>query len=318
MPQTWARFPCPKCGKIVQENWGKCLYCGADLKAEKEKLAAQRQAAGPGETAVPRPPEQAAAGAVTAAVPTPDTSPLPPSAAPQPVIQPQPVETKPQPVPAPQPVETPPVQVQAEPVQPAYYTSEPIPPPIQRPTPKNKRPAIGWAVGLVILVCLAVVVVAGVLLVGAGRPGTSQNSANPFAFASPTSAPLPPAAVSTPLPVLARTEANSPTAVFTPTIAQTGTQNPFPVHVLSPSETALLTEPLYYLGAQRFHHRFPGNQMGLGLVRQNPGDFKLQPSLYLLEILYWRCRSASPRYPARKRSIYDWELGLREEFRRSG
>ncbi len=45
MPQQWARFPCPQCGKIVQENWGKCFFCGADLKAEKEKLAAQRRAA---------------------------------------------------------------------------------------------------------------------------------------------------------------------------------------------------------------------------------------------------------------------------------
>ena len=105
----------------MQENWGKCLYCGADLKAEKEKLNAQRQAADLGETVIPRSPGDEAHSAAPTAVPAPDTTVLPPPlTAPEPVIKSQSVETKP-------------------------YEPDPIPPPVQRPSAKKKKqPVDGW------------------------------------------------------------------------------------------------------------------------------------------------------------------------------
>ena len=108
MPQPWARFPCPQCGKIAQENWGpKCRYCGADLTAEREKLAAQRQAAKFSEAAVPSPPVEEGQGEVPEAVKVEEKKPEPvlpsllteiPIIPPEPA-PPQPVESEPEPIP---------------------------------------------------------------------------------------------------------------------------------------------------------------------------------------------------------------------------
>ncbi len=104
MEQHWTRFPCPNCGKIVQQNWSKCLYCGSDLSAEKEKRASMAQAVPPVE--LPAAPAAEPPAAVPAQIsspvkpaeePAPDTAQATPPSKP-PVMQPTPVsQTVPQP-----------------------------------------------------------------------------------------------------------------------------------------------------------------------------------------------------------------------------
>ncbi len=205
MSQTWLRFPCPQCRKIVQENWRKCLYCGCDLSAEKEKLAARRQ----GLPVVDLPSTQET---IPPAVPAAPDVPLPDS---QPEVV-APVQTPPAALPLPP-------QPRVAPPQPArpVITPRPVPKTARQSRTISKMPVWGWlTLGLVIVACLPLSCLGITFL---RNPSAFQQllaGKNPSAapgFLIPTGAPVSQATVNVPTPALAATWTSAPLPTRMPT-----------------------------------------------------------------------------------------------------
>ncbi len=217
MEQHWTRFPCPNCGKIVQQNWSKCLYCGSDLSAEKEKRASMAQAVPPAEppaapaveppavapAQIPSPEKPAEEPAQAVAQPIPQAAPAPKAPAVQtpPVPQPAPqaaaaskapvVQSPPVPQPAPQAVavskapaaQTPPAsKPPAAPKPAARPPTAPLKPSPSSPSPTQTKskamPVWGWIlIGVMGVGCLGMTIITGLFLTGTLPPKSYQPAA---------------------------------------------------------------------------------------------------------------------------------------------
>jgi hypothetical protein len=210
MQPHWTRFPCPTCGKIVQQNWSKCLYCGSDLSAEKEKRASIAQPVPSAEP--PAAPAEELLAAATAQIPSPEkpadepaplaAQPAPPAApvsnspvvqappAAQPAAQPVPraaqtplvsqpaaqVAAASKPPVAPTPLAPKPSSASKPAVRPAEAkpaaTSRPSP---SSPSPKQTKakamPVWGWIlIGVMGVGCLGMTIITGLFLTGTLAP----------------------------------------------------------------------------------------------------------------------------------------------------
>jgi hypothetical protein len=262
MAQTWLRFPCPQCRKIVQENWRKCLYCGCDLSAEKEKQAARRQGLPAGE---PVDNQTSSEETITPAIPAaPDVQ--PPERQPESVaIVQTPVAAPPQP---PQPRVAP--QQPAQPV----ISSRPVPKISGQSKAAKKMPVWGWVtLGIVVLACLPLSCLGLAFL---RNPSTFQQllaGGNPLAtpgFVLPTGAPVSQATVNVPtqalvatwtsaavptrmptwtsVPVMANPTGAPTTAIFIPTPTMASISSP----TTDPSGPRILSEGEINSAAQPF------------------------------------------------------------------
>jgi hypothetical protein len=220
MAQTWLRFPCPQCRKIVQENWRKCLYCGCDLSAEKEKLAARRQSLPVVEPAVNEPStEDTILPAVSVVA---DVSPTDRQPEVVEAVQP-PVSSSPQPAPTPVIASPHPPQPRVAPPRPAQpvISSRPVPKKDSQVRKSRKIPVWGWVIFVIVIVACLPLSCLGVTILR--NPSTLQQllaGSNPSAapgFVIPTGAPVSQATVIFPTPALAATWTSVPLPTRMPT-----------------------------------------------------------------------------------------------------